>query len=105
MHVRSLSSVVWLLAAVACGAPPSRPPDASQPPPDSMPPDGTPPPVDAGLDDFTPEQWATIQMLTPLPAVPPDPTNAYADSAAAARLGQMVFFDKSYSGALIVGDD
>lgn len=37
---------------------------------------------------------------SPLPAVPADPTNAYADNAAAATLGQMLYFDKSYSGAL-----
>jgi len=43
-----------------------------------------------------------VFTLSPLPAVPADPTNAVADSAAAAALGQMLFFDKSYSGALAV---
>jgi len=37
--------------------------------------------------------------------VPPDTTNAFAGNAAAARLGQMLFFDKSYAGPLAVGDD
>jgi cytochrome c peroxidase len=47
---------------------------------------------------------AALAMQSPLPAVPADPTNAYADSAAAAKLGQMLFFDKSYAGPLVVGD-
>lgn len=78
----------------ACGddPPPPAEPDAA-------------PAADAGLDDFTAEERALLATLSPLPAVPPDPTNAYADNLAAARLGQMLFFDKSYSGALVVGDD
>ena len=48
---------------------------------------------------------AKLAMQSPLPAVPADTTNAYADNAAAARLGQMLFFDKSYAGALAVADD
>lgn len=56
-------------------------------------------------DGFTDAEWATIKTLGPLPAVPKDPTNQYADNASAAKLGQMLFFDKSYSGALVVGDD
>jgi hypothetical protein len=63
------------------------------------------PAADAGLDDFTAEERALLAMLPPLPAVPPDPTNAFADHAGAARLGQMLFFDKSYAGPLVVGDD
>lgn len=43
--------------------------------------------------------------FSPLPALPPDPTNAYADNAAAAVLGQRLYFDKSYSGPLSVADD
>jgi len=50
-------------------------------------------------------ELVTAHTLGPLPAVPPDRTNKYADSPAAAMLGQMLFFDKSYSGALAVGDD
>jgi cytochrome c peroxidase len=45
------------------------------------------------------------RSLSPLPAVPPDQTNAVADSAPAAALGQMLFFDKSFSGAIAIGDD
>lgn len=61
--------------------------------------------VDAGLDDFTPDEQQALSELTPISTVPADSTNAYAENAKAARLGQMLFFDKSYSGALVVGDD
>lgn len=68
--------------------------------------------VDTGLpetmgppDGLTPAEWTQLKTLGPLPAVPKDTTNAYADNAKAAVLGQMLFFDKSYSGALAVGDD
>ena len=45
------------------------------------------------------------RILSPLPPVPADPTNAVADSPLAATFGQMLFFDKSFSGPLVVGDD
>jgi cytochrome c peroxidase len=57
------------------------------------------------LDDFSAAERAQLATLSPLPALPPDPTNAFADDAGAARLGQMLFFDKEYSGPLAVGDD
>jgi len=63
------------------------------------------PAVDAPPPLLTAQEEAAIHTLSPLPAVPSDPTNAYAGSAAAARLGQMLFFDKSYAGALAVADD
>ncbi|HVY28856.1 MAG TPA: cytochrome c peroxidase [Polyangiaceae bacterium] len=43
--------------------------------------------------------------MSPLPAVPADATNKYADSAAAAALGQKLFFDKKFSGALKADND
>jgi len=49
---------------------------------------------------FDAAEWAIIQTLAPLGAVPPDPTNAYADNAAAAALGQKFFFEKDFAGAL-----
>lgn len=66
--------------------------------------------ADGGVDAGSPEDWtadelALARTLTPLPAVPADPTNAFADDAAAATLGQRLYFDKSYSGALVVGAD
>jgi len=56
-------------------------------------------------DGFTDAEIAAMKLQSPLPAVPPDPTNKYADDMKAAALGQMLFHDKSYSGALVVGDD
>jgi len=46
-----------------------------------------------------------LKALSPLPALLPDPTNSYAENAAAATLGQSLFFDKRYSGALTVASD
>ena len=46
-----------------------------------------------------------VQALSPLPPLPADPTNQYADNAAAAVLGQQLFFDKRYSGALKVAGE
>lgn len=75
-------------------------------------PDTFTPPADAGPDlgsdagPFTPAEIAILKTLTPLDAKPPvDTTNKFADDANAAKLGQMLFFDTSYSGALVVGND
>jgi cytochrome c peroxidase len=46
---------------------------------------------------FTDEERAILLELSPLPAPPPDPTNAVYESAAAARLGQALFFDSRLS--------
>lgn len=60
--------------------------------------------TDAGV--LTPAEIAILDTLTPLGAKPPvDTTNTFADDANAAKLGQMLFFDTSYSGALVVGND
>jgi cytochrome c peroxidase len=63
--------------------------------------------VDAGrVDDVLSATELTLAgTFSPLPAVPADPTNAFADNAGAATLGQRLYFDKSYSGALAVGTD
>ena len=37
--------------------------------------------------------------------MPADPTNKYADDAAAAALGQKLFFDEKFSGAMTVTND
>lgn len=62
---------------------------------------------EAALDEreFSSSEWAIIAELGPLPELPANPTNAYADDAAAASLGQQLFFETSYSGALTVADD
>jgi cytochrome c peroxidase len=102
-------AIVCAAAAAACSssdeASSGPKPDAGVTPP-NPPPDPPPPPGnDAGPDLFTADEIAAYKLQSPLPAVPADPTNAFADSAAAAVLGQRLFFDKSYSGALAVADD
>ncbi len=54
---------------------------------------------------FTAEQWAQVKQLSPLPELPRDTTNKYADSPAAAQLGQSLFYDKRYSGPIVTGAD
>ena len=56
---------------------------------------------------LTPDEQAALQALAPaqLPAPPNDPTNRFADSAAAAALGQRLFFDPSFSGQLLDTDN
>lgn len=59
----------------------------------------------AGAQDggFSPLDWAVIHTLSPLPAPPVDTTNKYADSPAAALLGQKLFFEPRLSGAIQAG--
>jgi cytochrome c peroxidase len=54
---------------------------------------------------FTAAELAAFAEHSPLPDVPADPTNAVADDPAARLLGQKLFFDKAYSGALRVDSD
>lgn len=54
---------------------------------------------------FTADEWERVQTLSPLPEVPEDTTNRFADDPAAAALGQRLFFEKGYSGPIVVGDD
>ncbi len=54
-------------------------------------------------DSFTAPEWATIASLSPLPALPTDTTNKYADSPAAASLGHRLFFDKRIAGPIQAG--
>jgi len=77
------------------------PDDAAQDAPTDGGPDAwtRPPPT------FTDAERAMMATLGPLPALPPDPTNAVADDPAAARLGQALFFDARYSGPLVVASD
>lgn len=55
-------------------------------------------------DIFTPPEWQYIQKFSPLPPVPPSPTNLVADDDRAAALGQMLFFEKRYSGMITLDD-
>lgn len=57
------------------------------------------------VDNFSAAEWSKISMFGPLGPPDADTTNLYADNAAAAAFGQRLFFEKSYSGAIVVGDD
>ncbi len=57
--------------------------------------------TDAGM--FSRQEWAVINTLSPLPALPVDTTNKYRDSAAAALLGQKLFFEPRLSGPIQAG--
>lgn len=46
---------------------------------------------------LTAEEGRRALQLSPLPALAPDPTNAFADHPAAARFGQRLFFDERLS--------
>src|SRR3954471_2696352 len=59
---------------------------------------------DKMVDVFADEEFEQIKTLGPLGDVPPDPTNRYADDPAAAKLGQRLFFEKSYAHALTIAD-
>lgn len=50
-------------------------------------------------DPWTPEELVILESLwlESLPSLPEDPSNAVADSVAAAKLGQLIFFDKRFS--------
>ncbi len=68
--------------------------------------DGTPPPPvpDDPLVDglFHRNEWDMLRDVTLPGAPPPDPTNASADSAAAAALGKSLFFDAALSPSGVV---
>lgn len=55
--------------------------------------------VDGMFSDF---EWRQIQKFGPLLDPPADPTNRFADNPDAARLGQRLFHEKRYSGALTI---
>ena len=62
---------------------------------------------EAGAPDevISTQDLAALALQSPLPALPADTTNAYADNALAQALGQKWFFDKRYSGALVITSD
>jgi cytochrome c peroxidase len=59
--------------------------------------------TDPAKDGFSPQEWALIQTLSPLPDLPVDTTNKYRDSRAAALLGQKLFFEPRLSGPIQTG--
>jgi cytochrome c peroxidase len=52
---------------------------------------------------FSSSDLSLIRTLSPLPPLPADTTNKYADSPAAALLGQKLFFDPRLSGPIQAG--
>ena len=58
---------------------------------------------DSGGDGFSPQEWAIIKTLSPLPDLPVDTTKKYRDSPAAALLGQKLFFEPRLSGPIQTG--
>lgn len=56
-----------------------------------------------GVEMFSPQEWRVINTLSPLPPLPADTTNKYRDSAAAALLGQKLFFEPRLSGPIQQG--
>jgi cytochrome c peroxidase len=53
------------------------------------------------LGRWSAEESALACAMSPLPAVPASPTNAFADDAAAATLGQKFYFEQDWSGPLL----
>jgi cytochrome c peroxidase len=49
--------------------------------------------------EFGKAEWHRVESLANLPDPPPDPSNKYAGVAAAADLGQRLYFDRDLSGA------
>ncbi len=88
-----LRPLLLLAALTACDAKKDAAPPGPAPAPAPSPSQG-----DAAL---TPDERARLATFSPLPAVPPDPTNRYADDPRAAALGQMLFFDPDLSGPLL----
>ena len=64
-------------------------------------------PDDAPSTLLAPEARAALERLSPdtLPPAPADVSNAFADDPAAAALGQKLFFETRFSGALLDGDN
>lgn len=54
----------------------------------------------ADRDGLSRQEWALVHTLSPLSALPADATNKYRDSAAAALLGQKLFFEPRLSGPI-----
>src|SRR3984893_13700374 len=53
--------------------------------------------------NFSPQEWAVLKTLSPLPDLPVDTTNKYRDSPTAALLGQELFFEPRLSGPIQTG--
>lgn len=90
--VRRAHAVRALALLIACGDR-DRPPEPASPAPAVDP------------DELTAAERAQLAELSPRPPLPADPTNRFAGSAAAARLGQRLFFDPALSGPLRIASE
>src|SRR5688572_3082798 len=81
------------VALVACSQEPPK-----QPTPPAA--EATPEPNPIGATEL-----AALKRLSPLPALPPNPPSRCANDPKARALGQALFFDKAFSGALKVDSD
>jgi cytochrome c peroxidase len=89
--------------------------DPAAPGPKDASPDSLIEPFDASSTDsgggendcvsFSDTEVAQIKTLSPLPSVPKDSTNKYADDPNAAKLGQMLFYEDGYSGKIVIAND
>lgn len=59
----------------------------------------------AELSTLTDEEVVRIARMSPLPAVPGDPSNRFVDDETAARLGHRLFFDRRISPAAVTCAD
>ena len=55
--------------------------------------------ADAPITEWTPRERRIAMRMSPLPSVPPSPTNRFADDPGARRLGQRLFFDPALSSS------
>jgi cytochrome c peroxidase len=53
-------------------------------------------------NEFSPAELDIISTLSPMPPLPANPTNRYADNLDAARFGRTIFNETRYSGAITV---
>jgi len=103
-------AICAVLSIAACSSPAS-PADAGLDAGFDAGPDGGPDASDAGADGGAPvltqAELAALASLSPdtLPPPPADISNRFADNAAAAALGQKLFFETGFSGKLLDGDN
>lgn len=93
---RMLCALLAAATLLACGAADEGVPEQS-PAPAPQAGAGLSPEQVSALAPLTLRDLERIQRLSPLPPPPPDPTNRVADDAAAAILGQFLFFDQRLS--------
>jgi cytochrome c peroxidase len=90
MRLGAVALGVFMVSVYGCGTEPESGPESISESQQEL---GCP-------DNFTASEWRTINTMSPIPDLPVDTTNKYADSAAAAALGQALFFDPRIAGPI-----